>query len=80
MSDYQAGFEAFSQHQNCALFEGFAPARTLEGEDAIRFHLPAEDQGTALIQMARPHDRWYQEWVRGWNDARLLSLDSDPRS
>ena len=71
MIDYhQLGRMIFDHHRRCALLNAHAPAETLDGWDAIRFHFPPEDQGDMLIQVSRPHAAWRVAWVQGWEQRR----------
>lgn len=64
----RTGYEAFTAHSNCALYNGYVPARGLSGAEAIKFHLPPEAQDA--FQFARPHDEQRVQWMHGWDQAR----------
>ena len=75
MTAYTDGYEAYSRHQMCSFLNGYAPANRIAGRTAIRLWHEPEDQGAALVQIARPHDAWRVEWVRGWDDARAEAAE-----
>lgn len=43
----------------------------LAGEYAIKLFLPPEPQGDTAMQVARPRDSKYADWIRGWDSYEM---------
>lgn len=67
---YDDGFRSYERHCCCHLYQAWMPAKTTSGWQAIKLWHPPENQGETKMQIARPHDDWRKEWVRGWEEAR----------
>lgn len=65
-----SGYTAFTHHRRCALLQGFAPAESLDGGQAIRYWHPPENQGATRMQIHRPHDPARAQWMKEWDRAR----------
>ncbi len=66
------GSTCFARHRGCALYQGFAPAESLGGQEAIRMWLPSVVEHPGMI--SRPMDANRVEWIRAWNNARRAFL------